>query len=569
MAIEVVLNLVGAVAILIWGLRMVQTGITRAWGTRLRQAIGEATRNRMGAFGIGIVVTTILQSSTAAGLMIVSFAGSGAIALTAGLAAVLGADLGSTLVVQALSLDLHWLAPLLAGVGVAIFLTSSGTRPKNLGRVAIGLGLVLLSIRLIVSASEPLRSSETLALILGSLSDEPMLALLIAALLTYVIHSSVAVVVLIMSLASTGVLSFPLSLALVLGANLGGAVVPVVLTSGRSPAARRIPLGNLAMRATGILIALLGLPWLTEVMQWIDPDPGRLVANSHTALNLALAIVWLPLLTLVARVLCLGIPDRTSTGNMGHPTNLDDDALELPTVALACAARETLRMGDTVESMLTRTMIALRGDDEAVRRAVQADDDMVDDLHEAIKVYLTRMSREELDEKESNRIVDMLAFATNLEHIGDIIDKNLMDLAARKCKHHVSFSTEGMDELEDFHRQVLANLRLSLSVFISGDLEAARELLRQKSVVRATEYGLVERHFARLEGRRPDSMESSSLHLDVLRDLKRINSHITAVAYPILERAGLLTDSRLKQSNDRQNNGALQSEHTSFRSSPC
>ena len=541
------LNIAGGVALLLWGIRMVRTGITRAFGAALRRTLATGTKSRMRAFGLGIGVTVLLQSSTATALIIASFAGRGLLAASAALAIMLGADLGTTLVAQVLSFNLTLLSPVLILIGLIAFKSGDSGRPRHLGRVAIGLGLMLLALKLVVAASAPLRESEVLSALVVPLASEPILAVLFAAILTWLAHSSLAVILLIMSLASVGVIPVGLSLALVVGANMGGALPAVFMTMGGGSLARRVPVGNLIMRVAGGLAVLPLLGFIAPLLASIDGDAAHQVVNFHTAFNLALAMVFLPLVPFVDALCLKLLPVTANKEDPAKPRYLDENALDTPTVALASAARETLRMGDLVERMLADTIEVFRRDDEKLAREVEANDDAVDHLHEAIKLYLTKVSNEALDDKESRQYVEVLTFTTNLEHIGDIIDKNLMELATKKIRKRLSFSDAGWKEITSIHDQVAQNLQLAFNVFLTRDVKLARQLLRGKVTLRDAEWSAAESHFDRLRARRPETVETSGLHLDLIRDLKRINSHLTSVAYPILEEAGELRTSRLRQ----------------------
>jgi len=545
--LETLVSILGGVALLLWGVRMVRTGVTRSFGAELRRVLALSSKSRFTGFLSGFLVTGALQSGTATTLIVTSFAAKGLLTGAAALAIILGADVGTTLVVQVLSFDLSWLSPLLIACGVFGFLAAKRTRSKNLSRITLGLGLLLLALSLIVGASAPLRESTLFTLLLEPLGREPLLAVLVAGLLTWAAHSSVAVVLLIMTLAATEVLHPPLALALVLGANLGAAITPVGITWASTAAARRPPIGNLIIRTAGILAMLPLLALLLPYLELLGAAPERLVANFHSLFNLAIAVLFLPFVNQVMALIAKILPDEVTTDDPGQPKYLDEGTLETPTVALTCATREALRMGDEVKNMLLATGKVLRSNDETLKKETEAADDLVDRLHEAIKFYLTKLNNEELDAPESARCVEILNFTTNLEHIGDIIDKNLMELATKKIKQHTSFSHEGMEELETFHAQIVTNLDLAMNVFASGDIELARQLLRQKAHVRELERRFIENHYERIGERRPDSVSSSSLHLDVLRDLKRINSHLTSAAYTILERAGELSESRLRE----------------------
>jgi phosphate:Na+ symporter len=334
--------------------------------------------------------------------------------------------------------------------------------------------------------------------------------------------------------------------ALVVGANIGGAFAPFVSQVAAPPAARRVPLGNLLMRLAIAALVLPVLPHAVGALAAISPDAARLTIHIHTAFNLATGLVFIGAVPLVASLCERLLPDRPSIDDSGRPRYLDPHLVEHPAEALACAARETLALGDHVAGMLRQSMDVLVRDDQKLMRSVEESDDAVDRLHEAIKLYLIQVSRAGMSEAESRRYVEILSFVTNLEHIGDIIDKNLMELANKKIRNRVAFSTEGLDELRAFHARVLDNLQLAFNVFMSRDPAIARRLLREKTSMREAELSAADSHFRRLREGRPESIESSAIHLDVVRDLKRINSHLTSVAYPILEATGELAETRLR-----------------------
>ncbi len=544
--VETVLNVLGSVALLLWGVRMVRTGLTRAFGATLRRAIAACSRNRFTAFLGGLAITGLLQSSTATALLLSSFAGRGLIPLGIALAVMLGADVGTTIAAQVLSFDLGWVSPLMIGAGVISFLSSNAEKARHLGRVAIGLGLMLLSLKLLALATLPLRSAPAFMAALEGLQDEYVIAVVLATLATWFVHSSLSIVLLVMSFAGSGLVEPKLALALVIGANIGGALAPYMAQAGAEAEARRVPLANLITRG---IVGLVILPFLGPVLQaltWFDPSTTRLAVNFHTAFNFAAAVFFLPLIDVVAWICLRLLPSRPVADDPGKPRHLDPNVLDSPAEALGCALRETLNLGDRVADMLRATIEVFDRNDPRAVKAIEAADDFVDRLYEAIKLYLVQTSRNELGEEDGRRYVEILTFTTNLEHVGDIIDKNLMELAAKKIRNRYAFSPEGMAELRAIHSQVLENLRLALNVFTTRDITLARRLVAEKTAMREAETRATDSHYARLREGRPESIETSSIHMDVIRDLKRINGHLTTVAYPILEAAGELADSRLK-----------------------
>lgn len=545
MATTVLIHLLGGVALLLWGLRMVRTGMMRAFGGDLRRAIGLGLRNRFTSFLVGLGVTGAVQSSTATALMTASFAERGLMATAPALAVMLGADVGTALVAQALSFDVRWLSPVLILLGFVAFSSMTATRWRDAGRAIVGLGLMLLALRLVVDSSQPLQHSVILQEVLGALAGEPVLALLVGAGLTWLAHSSLAIILMVMSMANAGLIPLPLALALVLGANLGGGLPAAIATWQGDASARRVTLGNLSFRFTGIVVALPLLGLIAPLLPQLGGDVARQIVNFHLGFNLAIAAVFLLLLGPAASLARKLLPERPSTDDPSKPRYLDPAVIDTPALAIAAAARETLRMGDALESMLRDVLTVFKTDDRKLADDVCRRDNVVDRLHEAIKFYLTQVSRESLGEADSRRCMEMIAYTTNLEHVGDIIDKNLIELAAKKIKNRLRFSDEGFAEIVDIHTRVLATLQLSLAVFMQGDPAQARRLLEEKTLMRERERLAAEHHLERLKSGRLESIETSSLHLDILRDLKRINSHLTSVAYPILEQTGELNRSRL------------------------
>jgi phosphate:Na+ symporter len=550
---ELLIDICGGVALLLWATRMVRTGIERAYGPALRNFLGYASRNRLAAFGTGLGTAAALQSSTATALLAISFAGSQLLQTAPGLAVMLGADLGSTLVVQALSFDIGWLAPALLLLGVALFLTTRGRKSRQLGRIVIGLGLMLLALELIVEASAPLRDSQALRVTIGALGDDPLLALMLGAMLTWLAHSSVAMVLLIMSLVNVGLVPMALGFVLVLGANVGSGLIPLVLTLGREPPLRRIPLGNLLFRLVGALLALLLVPLAVDQFAAISTTPARQIANFHTLFNLALGLLFLPLTGLLARGLDQWLtprPPLESGTAFTAPSQLDAEVVDKPAQALACATREVLRMAERVETMLRHAIDMFATDDKKTVAQLARLDDDIDRMNNAIKLYLTRVSRNQLDDHDSRRCMEITTFTIKLEQIGDIIEKNLLELARKKIGKRLDFSNEGWGELTDMHGQVVDNMRLALNVFLSGDPDSARQLIEHKEQFGALERKSSARHLARLRAGQVASIETSAIHLDILHDLKQINSHLASVAYPILHQSGELHRSRLKSPVD-------------------
>jgi len=547
MGITILLDLIGGVSLLLWGLHMVQSGVMRAFGARIKIWLGIVLQNRVQALLAGLGVTTLLQSSTATALLLTSFSSAGVVELVPAMAVMLGANIGTSLIVQLLSFDTSFLSPLLLFIGVVFFKKSERPSIRNLGRVSIGLGLMLLSLHILITSLAPAEDAPIVHELISTVTQDTLLTLLFGAAFTWAAHSSVAVVMLTISLALSNFISPQAAMVLVLGANLGSAINPIFEgQDSNNPAHRRLPVANVLNRIVGCLIFLPLIDPVSHLIERLEPNSARQIADFHTLFNVSLALLFLLPLPWLARVLERLLPELKPQDDLSHPQYLDTSVLQIPSVALACAARETLHMGDLVETMLRRGMQALLSNDRKLAGEVSKLDNAVDRLHEEIKLYLVKLTKDSLDEHEGRRAMEIMALSINLEHIGDIVDKNLMELANKKAKNHLQFSREGQEELEELHRMTLNHLQLAFSVFLSGDVKLARQLLEEKTRIRELEKTAAENHVARLREGRPASVETSSLHLDVLRDLKRIHSHICAAAYPALDMAGELNPSRLR-----------------------
>ncbi|GAC1604838.1 MAG: Na/Pi cotransporter family protein [Ramlibacter sp.] len=541
------LNLLAAIALLVWGTQLVRTGILRVFGANLRHVLAHSISNRYTAALSGIGVTALIQSSTATALIVSAFVAQGLVTLPLALAVMLGADVGTSLMVVVFSFDLSWLSPLFIFVGVVLFIARQSSPAGRFGRVLIGLGLMLLALRLVSEATAVLTKGPVIKALLASLSSDLMLEIFVGALLSVISYSSLAIVLLTATLATSGVVPLDVALGLVLGANLGSGLL-AVLTTLRAPIeARQVPLGNLVFKTLGLLITmpLIG-HWLHSVRPILG-ETTRVVVLFHLGFNILVGMLFIGFTGPVARRVALWLPKPERKLVAGRPHHLDPSALATPSLAISCAAREALHQADLVETMLVGTLAVIRNNDLRLAEELRRLDDSVDELYSAIKYYLTKISREALSEEESRRWTDIISFTINMEQVGDIIERILLDIEDKKIRKGRSFSEAGMAEICDLHARLTDNLRLGMSVFLNGNLRDAHKLVEEKARFRELERAYAQTHMARLAGNTVQSIETSSLHIDLISDLKRINSHICSIAYPILESAGALTPSGWRQ----------------------
>ena len=542
------LNLLAAIALLVWGTHLVRTGILRVLGANLRAVLAHATGNRATAALAGVGVTALVQSSTATALIVAAFVGQGLITLPAALAVMLGADVGTSLMAVVFHFDLSWLSPLLIFIGVVLFIAKQSTTIGRVGRILIGLGLMLLALSLISETTQVLTKSPVVQAALKSLTSDLLLEITVGAVIAVLAYSSLATVLLVATLAASQVVPMDVALGLVLGANLGSGLLSVLTTATSAVTVRQVPLGNFLFKALGVLITA---PLIGTWIQYVNPMVGGAatqVVVFHLAFNLLVAFTFIGFTGLIARWVSKLLPPVKDNA-LSRPRHLDPSALATPSLAISCAAREALHQADVVETMLRGTLTVIKDNDLALAEDLRKLDDTVDELYSAIKYYLTKISREALGENEARRWTDIISFTINMEQVGDIIERVLQDVEDKKIRKGRTFSDAGMAEICDLHARLVDNLRLSMSVFLNGDVRDAQKLLEEKARFRDLQHAYAATHLERLADNTLQSVETSSLHLDLISELKRINSHICSIAYPILDSAGALSPTRLRQAN--------------------
>lgn len=535
------LNLLAAIALLVWGTHTVRTGILRLMGGDLRQLLARSVRNPCLGLLAGLSVSSLLQSSTATCMIVSNFVGQGIFVTSTALVMMLGADVGISLMALCFSLDLSWLSPLLIVAGVTIFVSNQSNTWGRWGRVLIGLGLMTLALHLIVEATRPMTQSAGMKSVLMNLPNDLLPLVLLGAVLTVLSYSSLAIVLLVAVLCKSGVLTLPLALGLVLGANLGSGLLAYLTLMSAAPDVRRVPTGHLAFKALGCLLItpfLSYVPTYAPLVEDLGLDP---VVSFHLFFNLLLTLTLVGCTGRVGRVLDLWLPKVVSGDDADQPKYLDPTALATPSLAISCAAREALHLADLVETMLKGVMPVIRKDDLELSKQLRKMDDRVDKLYSAIKFYLAQISREALSEHESKRWADIMSFTINMEQVGDIIERVLQDIEDKKITPGRAFSEAGSDEIDDLHQRLVTNLRLGMGVFLDGGLANAQRLLDEKVKFRELERDYANRHLARLHENTPQSIDTSSLHIDLISDFKRINSNICSMAYPILDQARVST----------------------------
>lgn len=527
------LHLFSAVALLVWGTHIVRTGIMRVYGANLRSVLSHSVEKKPVAFCAGIGVTALVQSSNATTMLVTSFVAQDLVALAPALVIVLGADVGTALMVRVLTFDLSWLSPLFIFIGVTLFLSRKQSRLGQLGRVGIGLGLVLLALELIVTAVSPITQASGVKVIFASLTGDIMLDALIGAVFAIISYSSLAAVLLTATLTATGMISFDVALCLVIGANLGSGLLAMINNSAANAAARRVALGSFLFKLAGGVLVLPFIHILASQLQRLPLSQVDLVIYFHVFYNLIRCLVMVPFAEPMACFCRRVINEEPDTDTRMKLKHLDPADLDIPALGLVNATRETLRMGDVLGQMLESWIKVVQGEPRQEKELRKQADD-VDILYTGIKLYLARMPKDSLAEQESHRWAEIIEISLNLQQAADIIERMGSAVADKSLTARRAFSAEGLKELDSLHQQLVSNLQLSMSVFFSSDLNSARRLRRNKHRFRIMNRRYSHAHVDRLHQQNVQSIETSALHLGLLGDMNRLNSLFCAVAYSVL-----------------------------------
>ena len=535
MTSRLLIVLLGGMALLLYGMQHTGDGLQRLAGARLRQVLTHLTANRFAALLTGAGATALIQSSTATTIMVIGFVQAGLLSLHQAMGIILGADIGTTFTVQLLAFHIYDYALLFVGVGFATAFLGKRRLFKDLGHAVLGFGLIFLGLKLMIEGMEPLKDNVILTQALLAFAETPILGVAASAAFAALVASSAATIGLVIALATHGLLTLPGALPLVLGANIGTCVTALTASLGSSTEARRVAVAHVGFKLLGVAIVLPFLDPFVGLVAASAADPARQIANAHTFFNVAISLLFLPFQPLAARLIIAAVPDRPETEQRFGTRYLDARFMEQPSLAIGQASREASRMADIVQGMLRDAAAVFRSGSQELLEEVVRRDDQVDYLEREVKLYLTRLDRQIMTEDLARREIGLLGFIGNLENIGDIIDKNLMELARKKLYQGRRFSEPGEAELMEFHALVSKNFERAVVAFTAGDRTLAHEVLEQRPVIRQRERDLRQSHIDRLRAGLAESVETSEIHLDVLTNLKRISSHVTALVYPIVE----------------------------------
>ncbi|PSL18988.1 Na/Pi cotransporter family protein [Shimia abyssi] len=544
--IQILIHIAGAAALLIWAVRLVRTGVERGFAAPMRIWLRHSAKNRLLAAGTGMGAAVLLQSSTAVAVLVSNFVSKGGLATATGLAILLGADVGSAVVTQLLMVRQPLLIPMLLVIGVAVFLRGEGASARQVGRIMIGLALIFVSLDMIRGATEPMISNPGTQAVMAYLGRDLLTAFVIGAVFAWGVHSSVAAVLLFVTLGGQAILPTPAAASMILGANLGGGFIAFVLTYSAPLASRRMVMANLLLRGGGAALVVVVIAALPDLLNQLGATPARQTINLHLAFNLMLAVLALPLVGPITTGLSYFMAEKpTATDALNVASALDPALLDRPRRAIDCAARELLGMGQKVEHMLIAVEPLYDQWNAATASRIADQDKAIKQMHLDIKLFLARLGQEGMDADLSRRSMELASISTSLDSASDAIARIMLELAGRLDAQNLQFSSQGREEIRDFTDRVQSNVQLALNVMMNQNPAEARELVAAKEKVRKVEQKLQRSHIGRLREGLAESIETSNIHQETLRALKQINTAFSMVGHPILLKSGDLLKSRL------------------------
>ncbi len=530
------LSLISALFLLLYGVKIAGEGFQRAAGGRLRNILYSVTSNRILGLGIGALVTAIVQSSSATTVMLVGFVSSGLITLGQAVGVILGANIGTTVTVQLIAFKVYDYAILMIGVGTALILLGKKRNVVFAGQGILGFALIFLAMKIMSDTMAPLKESPLFREILLASEGNTLGLFLAAALFTGLIQSSAATIGIALALSLQGLISLEGAIPVILGANVGTCITAFLASLNATGEAKRVAVVHILVKIIGALVVLPLVTPFRDLMLMTAGDLPRQIANAHSVFNIATSLLFLPLTTSLARMAEKIIPEREEETTRFGPKYLNPQVLDSPDVAFGLATREALRMADIAQDMYGKCIKVIINNDPDLLEMVEDMDDQLDILDREIKLYITKLSQKILTENESKREVAILTLVNDLENIGDIIDKNIMELGKKKISNGLHFSDEGQKEITDFYSKVGDNFEMAISAFATGDSDLAWKVLKNKEKLGTMERELKSEHIKRLQKGLKESIDTSSIHLDLLSNLKRINHHITNISYPIIGR---------------------------------
>ncbi|MDK2985237.1 MAG: phosphate:Na+ symporter [Clostridia bacterium] len=531
-AVMMFITLLGGLGLFLYGMNLTSEALQKAAAKRIKYTLGQLTKSPFLGVIVGIIITFLLQSSSAATVLLVGFVSAGLMTLSNAMGVIMGSAIGTTLTVQLIAFKITDYALLLVAAGSVMFIFSSKRYYRNLGQVILGFGLIFYGMGVMSGSMVPLRNSEFFINLILRLTNHPIITIIASTVFTGIIQSSAATLALTMSLVSHGVVNFSTAIPIMLGANIGTTATALISSLGAGKEAKRVAVANFVFKLIGVLIILPFLKLYTNLALLTAGDVSRQIANSHTIFNVLITAIMLPFSFKFAEFLTKIMPDDKEDRVVAK--FLDASSLDVPDIALWQTKNELVRLAKIIdEKMLSRIMTLMEKGDEEIINFLSGQEKMVDALYVAIANFLTGLVQRNLTEEQSEKQVMYLNISNDLEHLGDII-YGTTGLAGKVQRQNISFSNEDWQELMDMQAKIRGNLQKVIEAIAEEKPEAATEVLKKQPEIARIEKNLRFNHFMRVAENGGENIESSSVYLDFLNNLLRINQHVVSMAQATL-----------------------------------
>ena len=552
---QLLFGLLGGLGMFLFGMKTMSEGLQKIAGDRMRKILSALTSNRIIATLVGISVTAIIQSSSATTVMVVGFVNAGLLSLVQSIGVVLGANIGTTITAQLIAFKITKFALPAIGLGAGLKLFSKNKKYVYLGEIILGFGLLFFGLSTMKLAFNPLKASEEFRQLFLLVGDYKLLGVLIGALLTVIVQSSSATIGITLALASTGLISFEASVALILGENIGTTITANLAAIGTNLAAKRTAFSHFLFNTIGVLYMLLLFPLFLKFISMVTPGDAdfviqtqaqaesfsaaigdkpyiaRHIANTHTLFNIINTLLFLPFIGVLAKLSTLIVRGEEDLETF-QVKFIDDRVLNTPPVAIGQARRETKRMAQIALEMVEETVQFLNDGDYKRIRPLQQKEELVDILQKEIMDFLVKLSQRSISTETSESIGSLMNMVNDLERIGDHCE-NLWELGTRKIEEKISFSYSGENEIGDIAEKTLDFLRFVINAMETGDRTIASTSIEYEDAIDELEESLRANHIARLNTGEC-AVQPGLVFIDMLHSFEKIGDHTFNVSEAIL-----------------------------------
>lgn len=530
--IMIIMKLMGGLGLFIYGMKLLGDGLENAAGDGLKRILEKVTSNPIKSVLVGAIVAAIIQSSSATTVMVIGFVNAGLMNLVQATGIIMGANIGTTVTAQLVSLNLEQIAPLFVFIGAFIVMLAKGKKRKEIGHIILGFGILFTGMGIMSTSMEPLTSSPIFEQVIVTVGNNWFIGIVSGAAITAVLQSSSATTGILLALAAAGAIDIGAALPIVFGCNIGTCITALLSSIGASKTARKAATIHLIFNIIGTIIFVPFLGILGGVVSSMSGDATRQIANAHTIFNIVNTILLLPFSSLLIKLVNKLIPGEDEVEKMA-PKYIDDRLLETPVIAAGQVMKETIRMANKAKKSLEHSMTAFVKKDGSLIKKVYEDEKLINILEESITQYLVKLSKSEISEKESGIVASTFHVITDIERIGDH-SENIADLASQRIDENLTYSKEAIEELYEIYNYTMTALQIAIESYANKDVEKARNVQDVEARIDSAQKRFREGHIRRLYDDKC-SAYAGAVFLDLINNFERIGDHSMNIADSVIE----------------------------------